>query len=116
MPKVKNFKDILDSSFRWPQKNDLPFSEAKNPGNNAKIADRDFTRLVLMIGGYKKAADLMVERTVNDWRERDFLVYPIIFNYRHFLELSLKYQLATYGPRVGVEPNWESHDLKNSVA
>ena len=42
---------------------------------------------------------------------RDTLVFPIIFNYRHFLEISLKYLLATYGSRVGIEPNWRSHDL-----
>lgn len=39
-------------------------------------------------------------------------MYPIIFNYRQFLELSLKYQLATFGPAVGIEPNWKSHKLE----
>ena len=42
---------------------------------------------------------------------RDMLVFPIIFNYRQFLELALKYQLATYGAAVGMEPNWTTHYL-----
>ena len=31
--------------------------------------------------------------------------------YRRFLELSLKFHLATYGRCVRTEPNWCSHDL-----
>lgn len=64
-----------------------------------------------MTEGYKKAADLMVETAANDRFARDTLVFPIIFNYRHFLELSLTCQLANFGPDVGIDPNWTSHDL-----
>jgi hypothetical protein len=111
MAKRINFELALNTSFRWPMQSDKPFSEASEPAGNAKIAGDGFTRLVLMVDGYKKAADLMVERTIEDWRERDLLVFPIIFNYRHFLELSLKYHLATYGRGVEIAPNWNSHDL-----
>lgn len=64
-----------------------------------------------MMEGYKAAADLMVQSVVNDRPTRNILVFPIIFNYRQFLELSLKYHIATFGPGVGIEPNWKSHDL-----
>lgn len=64
-----------------------------------------------MTDGYKKAADLMVEAAGSCQLSRDALVFPIIFNYRQFLELSLKSQLAAFGPTVGIEPNWTSHDL-----
>ncbi len=111
MAKRKSFEEILNTPFRWPTQDDQPFSKAREPDGNAKIAGDGFTRLVLMIEGYKKAADLMVERTIEDWRERDLLVFPIIFNYRHFLELSLKYHLTTYGHGVDIAPNWNSHDL-----
>jgi hypothetical protein len=53
----------------------------------------------------------MVASATDNRQMRDFLVFPIIFNYRQFLELSLKYQLATYGPAVGIEPNWNTHFL-----
>ena len=44
---------------------------------------------VLYVEGYKNAADYLVERSVSE-HEMDFLVYPIIFLYRHYLELQLK--------------------------
>ena len=109
--KRKSFEDILNAEFRWPRHGDKPFVVADNPFDNANIASDGFTRLVLMMEGYKKGGDLMVEAATGDRALRDFLVFPIIFNYRQFLELSLKYQLATYGPTVGMKPNWESHFL-----
>ncbi|BAZ94055.1 polyribonucleotide nucleotidyltransferase [Thiohalobacter thiocyanaticus] len=111
MAKRKSFEDILTTEFRWPTAGDKPFVVADDPFDNANIADNEFTRLVLMMTGYKEAADLMVERSANDRPARDTLVFPIIFNYRQFLELTLKYQLATYGPAVGIRANWETHDL-----
>ncbi len=106
-----SFEDILSIRFRWPQHGDKPFVVAGNLLDNAVVANNTFARLVLMIDGYKKAGDIMVAASEEDWRERDILVFPIIFNYRQFLELSLKYQLAIYGPTVGISPNWKLHDL-----
>ncbi len=111
MAKRKSFEDILNSEFRWPVRGDMPFVVAADPLDNANIAVNEFSRLVLMMEGYKRAADLMVEEAEKDRRIRDFLVFPIIFNYRQFLELSLKYHIATYGRNVGIEANWKSHDL-----
>ncbi len=111
MAKRKSFEDILNTDFRWPTRGDRPFVVADDPLNNANIAENEFNRLVLMTEGYKEGAALMVERSESAGSTRDVLVFPIIFNYRQFLELSLKYQLATYGPPVGVEPNWTTHDL-----
>lgn len=111
MAKRKSFEDILNSKFRWPAQGDKPFVMAEDPFDNANIADDGFTRLVLMTDGYKSAADLMVAATADNAPMRHVLVFPIIFNYRQFLELSLKYQIATFGPAVGVESNWKSHDL-----
>lgn len=111
MAKRKTYEEILDTDFRWPTAGDQAFVAADDPFDNANIVEDGFTRLVLMMDGYKQAGDLMVEKAADDRAERYALVFPIIFNYRQFLELSLKYQLATYGPRVDIKPNWKSHDL-----
>jgi hypothetical protein len=111
LAKRKTFEAILNTEFRWPSPGDRPFSVADDPFDNANIADDGFARLNLMTEGYKKAADLMVEASANDRFARDTLVFPVIFNYRHFLELSLKCQLAKFGPDAGIGPNWTSHDL-----
>lgn len=111
MAKRKSLEDILNTEFRWPRQGDNPFIASNNPSDNANIADDGLTRLVLMMDGYKQAADLMVEATQGDRYKRDILVFPIIFNYRQFIELELKYHLAMYGPKVGMEPIWNTHYL-----
>lgn len=109
--KRRVFEEVLQTEFRWPTAGDVAFVAAVDPADNANVAGDGFTRLVLMMEGYKKGGDLMVASATAEPSERDFLVSPIIFNYRQFVELSLKFMLATYGPTVGVEPNWHSHDL-----
>ncbi len=111
MGKRNAFKEILKKDFSWPKKGDKALVVAKAPADNATIGGEIFDRLVLMMRGYKQSADLLVAATESDVKSRDVLVYPIIFNYRHFLELSLKYQLFAHGEKVGVHANWKTHDL-----
>ncbi len=40
--------------------------------------------------GYRRGARLLVEHVVEHARDQDFLAYPIIFLYRHNIELALK--------------------------
>ena len=111
MAKRRSFEEILKSEFRWPRQGDKVFVASTNPLENANIDESGHSRLVLMTDGYKKAGEVMIEAAGRDRLARDALVFPIVFNYRHFLEISLKYLLGTYGPTVGIEPNWHSHDL-----
>lgn len=55
--------------------------------NNACITKDDWYVYVL---GYKKAADLLVEDVKMTAQAQDILVYPIVFLYRQYLELTLK--------------------------
>ena len=64
-----------------------------------------------MMEGYKRAAEALVDRCLKDWREANCLVFPIMFLYRHCLELQLKYIVNTYGVHVGCPPDWNTHDL-----
>jgi hypothetical protein len=105
------FASILNREFRWPKLGDQPFTQSTAWQGNAYIDEHVHGRLVMMMTGYKKGADLMVRRTAQDPRERDALVFPIVFNYRQFVELSLKYLIGTYGHTVGVKAIWTNHDL-----
>lgn len=109
----RSYEQELNAPFRWPIAGDSPFVASHTRADNTIIEERSLTRMVLMISGYKKAADLMVKSTLSlhARAEREYLVFPILFNYRQFLELSLKYQLAAYGQFVGLDPNWKTHDL-----
>jgi hypothetical protein len=41
------------------------------------------------------------------------LIYPIVFGYRQFLELTLKAMIEEYGPLGGVPPVWSHHRLED---
>lgn len=92
----------MNTECPWPRKANKfmlqqgvkPFVPADNPCDNAKIEDGKGTRLFWMILGYKEGADLMVEDAQKSPYVRDELIYPILFCYRHFLELSLKFLLV----------------------
>ncbi|MGJ5175522.1 hypothetical protein ACQR16_03535 [Bradyrhizobium oligotrophicum] len=111
MTEENAFESILNREFRWPKAGDRPFTQSQNWQDNAYIDPHGHGRLVMMMAGYKRAADLMVERAIADDVDQSSLVYPIIFNYRQFIELSLKYLISTYGHTVGVDAIWNTHDL-----
>ncbi|MDP3115953.1 MAG: hypothetical protein Q8N19_02440 [Phenylobacterium sp.] len=106
-----DFEVALKAPFRWPKAGDKLFRVSPAWDGNAVLADHPHSRMVLMMSGYKRGADLMVEQATDYRPDRDTLVFPIIFNYRQFLELSLKYLVSTYGRTVDVDPIWNSHDL-----
>ncbi|MBD1567508.1 hypothetical protein [Vibrio sp. S12_S33] len=58
------------------------------------------------IYGYKKAADALVKKIIKNHSEIDYLVYPIVFLYRHHIELQLKNI---------IELNIQLHDSNDKV-
>lgn len=113
MAKRRSFEEILKREFRWPRPGDDPFAVVASGDDHAIIEGHDFARFVLMIEGYKSAAETLVDSARQGRAQRDVLVYPIVFLYRHCLELQLKYIINNYGHHVGVEPVWNDHDLSN---
>jgi hypothetical protein len=55
--------------------------------------------------GYKEAADILSERVLNSRQLTDALVYPIIFLYRHYLELRLKELINSGQALLGQTPD-----------
>jgi hypothetical protein len=95
--------------FPWPTAGQHPFRPGPHWLSDAKVADDVGERIYRMPEGYKRAADLLVQRALNNRAHRDFLVYPIIFCYRHYLEVQIKCHLHAYGGLVGIAANWEHH-------
>jgi hypothetical protein len=58
--------------------------------SNALLLWRGDERWAAYADGYKKAADILVAHVLETTADQDFLVYPITFLYRHYLELRLK--------------------------
>ncbi len=66
---------------------------------NAWLQWRGDERWAAYAEGYRKAADSLVQQVRETASDQDFLVYPIAFLYRHYLELRLK-GLMTIGRRL----------------
>jgi hypothetical protein len=105
--------------YPWPRKGDDPFALFND---SRLIACLNFTHDEPWGGyaeGFKRLADLGVahcERTGND---QDFLVYPIFFSYRHYIELALKEIIraarSLLAAQGGVPENHNLSDLWNTA-
>jgi hypothetical protein len=74
-----------------PRKGDVLFRGDLPDGmNNACLNMGGEGDSIVYTEGYRRGALRLVEYVVENQREQDFLVYPIIFLYRHHIELALK--------------------------
>lgn len=87
--------DELEINFsepREPKKKDKLFTT--NKGSIKNTACLNFfnpkDKYGFYADGYKKAGDLLVDHVNTHRRDQDYLLYPIAFLYRRYLELSLK--------------------------
>jgi len=74
----------------WPRTGDDPFELV---GGSRLVACLNFTHDEPWIGyteGFKRLADVGVAHIEETGHGHDFLVYPIVYAYRHHIELSLK--------------------------
>jgi len=94
---MKNNK-LVNSSIPWPRQGDQLFKPDVDWWHNACL-NRLNDNWGLYAGGYKRAGDLLVEHIKDDQSEQDFLVYPIAFLYRQYIELRLK-EVIRYGTRL----------------
>lgn len=61
------------------------------------------------IYGYKYAADSLVIQVNEKAANQDILVFPIVFLYRHYLELALKYIIADGRDLLGEKRSFPTH-------
>lgn len=86
---LDDIDELLNRETRLPSVDDKLFVEDKDWWMNACINGyHDPTELY--ITGYKEAADNLVRDVANRRGSADALLYPIVFNYRHYIELRLK--------------------------
>ncbi len=80
---------IDENASPWPQKGDKLFVEGDDWYYVACLNDKR-DNLGLYIVGYKEAGDILVKNIIESRSHHDSLVFPIVFMYRHYLELRLK--------------------------
>jgi hypothetical protein len=83
--------DEILKKIRWPKKGEILFKTDKDWWNNANLDYFPLSiQLDLYAKGYKEAADIIVNHVNEEKSFQDILVFPVIFLYRHYIELILK--------------------------
>jgi hypothetical protein len=95
----RNYDYDVFSRFteRWPEAGDRLFVS----GRDSFLAQAADERKYRLLQGYKRAGDVLIQHALADVSEGDNLIWPAIFNYRHYIELALKTLVAEHGPFAG---------------
>lgn len=85
-----NLFDPHPERTELPQPGDSLFSQE---GTIENVACVNFSSegWIGYVGGYLRGADALADMALNIRGKRDYLVYPAIFLYRHYVELQLKH-------------------------
>jgi hypothetical protein len=102
----KSFEELLDQPYPWPKKGDRLLRQTKDWNTGVGFSNDGVSRHVHIWDGYMSAGEALVEDCRRNPQARHFLIYPILFVYRHALELAMKWILTMYG---GYDVNGIAH-------
>jgi hypothetical protein len=92
---------------RWPAAGDRLLS----PGRDTFLADEADERNYRLLRGYKRAGDILIQGALADRTDCRNLIFPALFNYRHYIELALKAIVDDHGAFAGVSLGQKNHKL-----
>jgi len=107
----ETFSDILTMPFMWPEKGDRLLRSSDDWNTAATFSEHRLSRDVYIWDGYMTAGAALVDEAEREPADRDVLVYPILFNYRHGLEMAMKWTIEQYGAYFGLYLDEKNHDL-----
>ena len=88
------YESTIDESFEYPNSKDKLFADNKDFWQLNACIDK-FNGIAAYASGYLEAAKLLARIVIYAQRHMDTLVYPIIYLYRHYLEIQLKDLIRT---------------------
>lgn len=97
----------MSAELPWPRADDVLFASGHDWLNACVGWTSD--QWHGYIEGYKLAADLLVQQVERDQRNQDLLIYPIVFLYRHALEVSLKHLIWVGSQLRDTRPELSTH-------
>ncbi len=97
--------------MRWPRPDDRLLGKVLSWNNSVAFSDYPAERNALMLKGYFRAGHVLVDKCRENLNEGHTLVYPILFCYRHALEMVMKLTLDSYGHHFGVSTPMPDHNL-----
>ena len=108
---IAQYKPMKDHRRNWPQKKDKLFLE--NPISLHSAAIRGFTddKWGTYDEGYRQACDVLLDHVLKKGgkAQRNFIVYPILYLYRHYIELLLKEIIKDGYKLFNIEDNLPCH-------
>ena len=109
----KTFSDILTIKHSWPKKGDRLLRTSNDWEAAASFAPHPISRNAFIWDGYMIAGAALIDEAQSRSHERNLLLYPILFNYRHGLEAAMKWIIEMYGTlaNISLGPNDTNHDL-----
>jgi hypothetical protein len=109
----KTFSDILTMERQWPKKADRLLKPGADWDTSAGFASHQLARDAHIWDGYMTAGAALIDETERRPADRHVLIYPILFNYRHGLEVAMKWTIEQYGSlaNVSLDPDDRNHDL-----
>lgn len=109
----EDFSDILSMEYRWPKKGDRLLKQGADWDRSAAFEAHQLSRDAYIWDGYMTAGAALIDETERRPEDRDTLIYPILFNYRHGLEAAMKWTIEQYGclADIRLEPDDRNHDL-----
>jgi hypothetical protein len=115
MPDSNSDSEISDKvcseEYVWPERGDR-VAQTLGQGSEHYIPKCPSERALFIWSGFFRAAELLAEQAECDRLDQAHLIYPIMFCYRHAIEVSLKYLIEEYGSMVDVSlPKKKDHNL-----
>jgi hypothetical protein len=107
----KTFSDILTREFRWPKKGDRLLQTSGDRETAATFAPHQISRDAFIWDGYMTAGAALIDEAERRPHDRYTLIYPILFNYRHGLEVAMKWTIERYGRLADLVLDERDHDL-----
>ena len=108
----EKFVDILEQTNRWPKTGDRLLRSSDDWNKGIEFSDQPISRHAHLWQGYLSAGEGLIKLCTQDGyeHERHFVIYPILYNYRHGLELAMKWIIFTYGGQ-GIGEIDDDHNL-----
>lgn len=92
----------------WPDPDDRLIVPSRDPYLSNQIGERSYRLIV----GFKLAGDSLVDQALDGSRKARMLAFPILFTYRHYVELALKGLISDFGHHAGEKVTFD-HSLSS---
>ena len=107
----QTFSDILKIRYLWPEGGERLLRESTDWDKAARFSADRLSRDALIWTGYVTAGAALIDEAERRPIDRDLLVHPIFFCYRHSLEAAMKWTIGLYGRHFDVFLDEQNHNL-----